>query len=208
LELESKTLNSSVLFITILMISRSEKEKFLNQKSVVIWMTGLSGSGKTTLAEDLEEVLFRRGYLVQILDGDNIRSGVNRNLGFSEQDREENIRRVAEISRLFLDCGIICINCFISPTQKIRQKAKEIIGSENFIEVFLNASIDICEKRDVKGLYIDARAGKIKNFTGIDSPYEIPANPDIEINTEVLSVEESVEKCMSLILHRLKVEEK
>jgi adenylylsulfate kinase len=190
------------------MISRSEKEKFLNQKAVVIWMTGLSGSGKTTLAENLEKVLFRRGYLVQILDGDNIRSGVNRNLGFSEQDREENIRRVAEISRLFLDCGIICINCFISPTQKIRQLAKDIIGGENFIEVFLNASIDICEKRDVKGLYIDARAGKIRNFTGIDSPYEIPVNPDLEINTEVLSVEESVEKCMSLILQHVEVQEK
>jgi adenylylsulfate kinase len=188
------------------MINRTEKEKFLNQRAVVIWMTGLSGSGKTTLAENLEKVLFRRGYLVQILDGDNIRSGVNRNLGFSEQDREENIRRVAEISRLFLDCGIICINCFISPTQKIRQMAKDIIGSENFIEVFLNASIDICEKRDVKGLYKDARAGKIKNFTGIDSPYEIPVKPDIEINTGVLSVGESIEKCLNLILQRVKVE--
>jgi adenylylsulfate kinase len=186
------------------MISRSEKEKLLNQSAVVLWMTGLSGSGKTTLAENIEKVLFRMGYLVQILDGDNLRSGINKNLGFTEQDREENIRRVAEISRLFLDCGIICINCFISPTNKIRQMARDIIGCDNFIEIFLNASIDICEKRDAKGLYRDARAGKIKNFTGIDSPYEIPAHPDIEINSEKLSVTESVEKCMNIILQRVK----
>jgi adenylylsulfate kinase len=186
------------------MISRSEKEKLLNQSAVVIWMTGLSGSGKTTLAEYIEKVLHDMGYVVQVLDGDNLRSGINRNLGFTEQDREENIRRVAEISRLFLDCGIICINCFISPTGKIRQMAKDIIGREYFIEIFLNASLDTCEKRDIKGLYRDARAGKIKNFTGIDSPYEIPLHPDIEIDSEMLSVEESAEKCMYIILQRIK----
>jgi adenylylsulfate kinase len=186
------------------MISRSEKEKILNQSAIVIWMTGLSGSGKTTLAEYIEEVLYDMGYIVQVLDGDNLRSGINRNLGFTEEDREENIRRVAEISSLFLDCGIICINCFISPTVKIRQMARDIIGREYFIEIFLNASLDTCEKRDIKGLYRDARAGKIKNFTGIDSPYEIPLHPDIEINSEMLSVEESAGKCLNIILQRIK----
>jgi adenylylsulfate kinase len=185
------------------MISRREKEKQLNQKAVVIWMTGLSGSGKTTLAENIEKELFGMGYLVQILDGDNLRSGINRNLGFSEPDREENIRRAAEISKLFLDCGIICINCFISPTDKIRKMARDIIGTSDFVEVFLNASLDICEKRDIKGLYREARAGNIRNFTGIDSPYEIPVNADIEIDSERLSVAESVEICMKIILKRI-----
>jgi adenylylsulfate kinase len=185
------------------MIIRSEKEKLLDQKAVVIWMTGLSGSGKTTLAENIEKELFGMGYLVQVLDGDNLRSGINRNLGFSEEDREENIRRVAEISKLFLDCGIICINCFISPTGKIRHMARDIIGKDNFIEVFLNASLEICEKRDIKGLYREARAGNIKNFTGIDSPYEIPVNADIEIDSEKLSVKESVEICMKIILEKI-----
>jgi adenylylsulfate kinase len=186
------------------MISRSEKEKLLNQSAVVIWMTGLSGSGKTTLAEYIEKVLYDMGYIVQVLDGDNLRSGINKNLGYTEQDREENIRRVAEISRLFLDCGIICINCFISPTDKIRQMARDIIGREYFIEIYLNASLDTCEKRDIKGLYRDARAGKIKNFTGIDALYEIPLHPDIEIDSEILTVEESAEICLNMILQRIK----
>jgi adenylylsulfate kinase len=186
------------------MVSKSLKEKFLNQKAVVLWMTRLSGSGKTTLAENLESELFSMGYLAQILDGDNMRSGINKNLGFSAEDREENIRRIAEISRLFLNCGLICINSFISPTNKIREMAKDVIGRDSFIEIFLNAPIEICEKRDVKGLYKAARAGKIKNFTGIDSPYEIPMHPDIEINTGELSVEESVEKCMRIIIERIR----
>ena len=186
------------------MISRTEKEKLLKQKSVVIWLTGLSGSGKTTLAESIEIELFGKGYFAQILDGDNVRSGINRNLGFSEQDREENIRRIAEISVLFVNSGIICINCFISPTQKIRQMARDIIGNENFVEIFLNASLEVCEKRDVKGLYKMARDGRIKDFTGIESPYEIPVNPDLEINSGVLSIEEATEKCMSLIMERVK----
>ncbi len=186
------------------MINREEKEKLLNQKSVVIWMTGLSGSGKTTLAESIEKELFSKGYFVQLLDGDNVRSGVNKNLGFSEQDREENIRRIAEISVLFINSGVICLNCFISPTQKIRQMARDIIGSENFIEIFLNATLEICEKRDVKGFYKKAREGYISNFTGIESPYEIPVNPDLDINTETLSIEEATEKCMAVILQRVK----
>jgi adenylylsulfate kinase len=187
------------------MIRQSEKEKLLRQRAVVIWITGLSGSGKTTLAENIEKALFSKGFLSQILDGDHIRRGINLNLGYSEQDREENIRRIAEISKLFLNCGIICINSFISPTIKIRQIAKDIIGRENFIEIFVSTSIETCEKRDVKGLYKAARAGKIKNFSGIDSPYEIPLYPDVEINTEILTVSESVAKCMNLILHKVSI---
>lgn len=187
------------------MLARIEKEKMLHQKAVIVWLTGLSGSGKTTLAENIEKKLFEKGYLTQILDGDSIRLGVNNNLGYNDQDREENIRRIAEISKIFLNCGIICINSFISPTEKMRQLARAIIGSEHFIEIFLSASLEICEKRDPKGLYKQARNGNIKNFTGIDSLYEIPLNPDLEINTEALSIKEAVEKCLEVILCRISV---
>jgi len=168
-------------------------------------MTGLSGAGKTTLAKHLEENLFDLGYLTQVLDGDNIRSGINNNLSFSEADRYENIRRIAEISKLFLDCGIITINCFISPTEEIRNMAKNIIGPENFIEIFINASFDVCETRDVKGLYSKARRGEIKNFTGIDSPFEKPVKPDIEVRTDQLSIEESTLQLLNFILPRIKI---
>ena len=185
------------------MLTRSDKEKFLNQKACVIWMTGLSGAGKTTIAQHIERELNRRGHLTQILDGDNIRSGINCNLGFSPIDRIENIRRISEISKLFINCGVICINSFISPTRKIRHMAMEIIGKEDFIEVFLNAPLSVCEKRDVKGLYKKARAGEIKDFTGIDSPYEDPQEPQIEINTGEYTIEESVKKCMEYILTKV-----
>jgi len=185
------------------MLTRSDKEKFLNQKACVIWMTGLSGAGKTTIAQHIERELNRRGHLTQILDGDNIRSGINCNLGFSPDDRIENIRRISEISKLFINCGIICINSFISPTRKIRHMAMDIIGKEDFIEVFLNAPLSVCEKRDVKGLYKKARAGEIKDFTGIDSPYEDPQEPHIEIKTDEYTIEESVKKCMKYILTRV-----
>jgi adenylylsulfate kinase len=188
----------------IIMITRNQKERLLHQNGIVIWLTGLSGSGKTTIAHRIEESLFNKGCLTQILDGDNIRNGLNCDLGFSEQDREENIRRVAEVSKLFINSGIICINSFISPTHRMRQMARDIIGSENFIEIFLNASLEVCEKRDVKGMYKDAREGKIKNFTGIDSIYEIPVYPDIELNTEVLPISETVEKCLEIISPRIK----
>lgn len=187
------------------LLQRPDKEKLLNQRSRVIWMTGLSGAGKTTLAKHLEENLFDLGYLTQVLDGDNIRSGINNNLSFSEADRYENIRRIAEISKLFLDCGIITINCFISPTEEIRNMAKNIIGPENFIEIFINASFDICETRDVKGLYSKARRGEIKNFTGIDSPFEKPVKPDIEVRTDQLSIEESTFQLLNFILPRIKI---
>jgi adenylylsulfate kinase len=179
---------------------RPEKEELLNQRSRVIWFTGLSGAGKTTIAQHVEQELNKLGFLTQILDGDNIRSGINNNLGFSVEDREENIRRIAEVSKLFLNCGIICINSFISPTEDIRKIATDIIDRENFIEVFVNAPLAVCEQRDVKGLYKKARKGEIKNFTGIDSPFDFPKNPDIELKTDQLSIEESTQKCLEYIL--------
>jgi adenylylsulfate kinase len=181
-------------------LNRQDKEKLLNQKAKVIWMTGLSGAGKTTIGAGIEKELNVRGYLTQVLDGDNIRTGISNNLGFSEEDRFENIRRIAEVSKLFLNCGIICINSFISPTKKIRSMAKEIIGENDFIEVYVNTPLEVCEQRDVKGLYQKAREGKIKNFTGIDAPFEAPEKPDIEIKTDKLTIEESVQKCLEVIL--------
>ena len=181
-------------------LSKSEKEKLLKQRGKVVWLTGLSGAGKTTIANHLELELYKRGFVTQILDGDIIRSGINNNLGFSVDAREENIRRVAEVSKLFVNCGIICFNSFISPTREIREKAKNIIGEENFIEVYVNTSLAVCEERDVKGLYKKARAGQIKNFTGIDSPYEKPENPDLILNSDNMTIEESVEKCLEYLL--------
>jgi adenylylsulfate kinase len=184
-------------------LSREEKEKLLNQKDMVIWMTGLSGSGKSTIAIGLEKKLFERGILTQVLDGDNVRTGINNNLGFSEEDRIENIRRIAEVSKLFLNCGIVCINCFVSPTIEIRANAKKIIGND-FVEVFINTPIEECEKRDVKGLYKKARAGEIKDFTGINAPFEAPSNPDVEIRTIGKSIDESVDELLNHILQKIK----
>ena len=185
-------------------IGRDAKESLLGQFSKVIWLTGLSGSGKTTLAIALEKELYKMGMLTQILDGDNIRSGINNNLKFSLADRNENIRRIAEVTKLFLNCGVIPINCFISPTVEIRNLAKSIIGRNNIIEIHVKAPLAVCEKRDVKGLYKKARAGEIKNFTGIDSPYENPLHPDIVVETDKLSVEESIEQMLAAILPLLK----
>jgi len=184
-------------------INREAKEKKLQQRAKVIWFTGLSGAGKTTLAKHLEEELFARNFLVQILDGDNIRTGINNNLSFSEEDREENIRRIAEVSKLFMNCGVVTINSFISPTEKMRQVALDIIGRENFIEVYVNAPLEICEKRDVKGLYARARRGEIKDFTGISSPFEYPEGLDLEIRTDLLTIEESVKKLLNFVLPKI-----
>lgn len=181
-------------------MGRSEKEILLQQHAYVIWMTGLSGAGKTTIAQGLEIELSKRGYLTQILDGDNIRSGINNNLGFSNDDRRENIRRIAEVSKLFIDCGIICINSFISPSNEIRKIAYDIIGRKNVIEVYVNAPLKVCENRDVKGLYKKAREGKIKDFTGIDSPFDAPENPEIELFTDSMGIDECVLKSMDYIL--------
>jgi adenylylsulfate kinase len=181
-------------------LNRPDKEKLLQQHSRVIWFTGLSGAGKTTIGRHVEMELNKRGYLTQVLDGDNIRTGINNNLSFSEEDRYENIRRIAEVSKLFMNCGIICINSFISPTHEIRHMAMDIIGKENFIEVYINAPLEVCERRDVKGLYKKARRGEIKNFTGIDAPFEAPLTPDIELKTDELTIEQSTQKALDFIL--------
>ncbi len=186
-------------------LKRSDKETMLNQKGKVVWLSGLSGSGKTTIAKGVEKELHQRGFICQVLDGDNIRSGINNNLGFSLDDRLENIRRIAEVSKLFINCGIITINSFISPTEKIRNIAKEIIGEDNFIAVYVNAPVSVCEERDVKGLYKKARAGEIKDFTGVNTAFEPVVNPDVEVFTDKMCVEDSVQKIIDFILPRIKM---
>lgn len=186
------------------LINRQEKELLLNQKSKVIWMTGLSGSGKTTIAKALEKKLHLNNIISQLLDGDNIRVGISNNLSFSSEDRLENIRRISEISKLFLNCGIVTLNCFISPTNEIRQIAKNIIGENDFIEIYINASLKICEDRDVKGLYKKARNGEIKNFTGVSATFEEPKQPNLVIDTTLMSIEESVKKIYDYILPLIK----
>ena len=185
------------------MLSKEDKEELLNQKSVMIWFTGLSGSGKSTIAIALERELHKRGLLCRILDGDNIRSGINNNLGFSETDRVENIRRIAEIGKLFADTGIITIAAFISPNEDIREMAADIIGRDQFMEVYISTPLSECEKRDVKGLYAKARKGEIQNFTGVSAPFEAPLNPSLVLDTSVLSLEESVNKLLELVLPRV-----
>ena len=182
------------------MLTRADKEALLGQRGIMIWMTGLSGSGKSTLAIALERELQRRGILCRILDGDNIRSGINNNLGFSAEDRVENIRRIAEVGRLFVDTGIITIAAFISPNNQLREMAAEIIGKDDFVEVFVSTPLEECEKRDVKGLYAKARRGEIKNFTGISAPFEAPEHPDITLDTSKLPVEESVKILLDYVL--------
>lgn len=184
-------------------INKNQKEKLLNQKAKALWFTGLSGSGKTTLGASVEKELFYQGFLTQILDGDNIRSGINKNLKFTEEDRVENIRRIAEVTKLFLNCGVIAINCFISPTKESRDMAKSIIGKENLIEVYVSTPIEVCEQRDIKGLYAKARSGELKNFTGISSPFEIPKNPDIIVNTDELSLAESTKKILDYLMKEI-----
>ena len=174
------------------MLQRKDREALLKQKGIMIWFTGLSGSGKSTLAIALEGELYKQGILCRILDGDNIRSGINTNLGFSEADRTENIRRIAEVSKLFVDCGIVTIAAFISPTHAIRRMASEIIGEDDFLEVYVSTPIEECERRDVKGLYAKARRGEIKEFTGISSPFEAPEHPFISIDTSRQSLADSV----------------
>lgn len=186
------------------LINRNEKELLLNQKSKVIWMTGLSGSGKTTIAKALEKKLHLNNIISQLHDGDNIRVGISNNLSFSSEDRLENIRRISEISKLFLNCGIVTLNCFISPTNEIRQIAKDIIGENDFIEIYINTSLKICEDRDVKGLYRKARNGEIKNFTGVSALFEEPKQPNLVIDTTLLSIEESVKKIYDYILPLIK----
>ena len=182
------------------MMSRDDKEQLLKQRGMMLWFTGLSGSGKSTVAIALERELHSRGLLCRILDGDNIRSGINNNLGFSAEDRVENIRRIAEVGRLFVDTGIITIAAIISPNNQLREMAAEIIGKDDFVEVFVSTPLEECEKRDVKGLYAKARCGEIKNFTGISAPFEAPEHPDITLDTSKLPVEESVKILLDYVL--------
>src|SRR6056297_545495 len=182
---------------------RKVKEEILRQSARVIWFTGLSGSGKTTLAASLEKELFFRRFFCQVLDGDNIRTGINNNLGFTDEERVENIRRIAEVSKLFVDCGIITICSFISPTNEIRRMARNIIGPNDFIEDYLSTPIEICEQRDTKGLYKRARTGEIPEFTGVSAPFDKPENPDIEIDTNGRSVRECVDEIFEGIIERI-----
>ena len=187
------------------MLGREDKEALLKQRSVMVWFTGLSGSGKSTIAIALERELHKRGLLCRILDGDNIRSGINNNLGFSAEDRVENIRRIAEVSKLFIDTGVITIAAFISPNNELREMASTIIGKDNFLEIYVNTPIEECERRDVKGVYAKARKGEIKDFTGVSAPFEAPEHPALSLDTSVLSLEESVNKLLELIVPKVKV---
>jgi len=186
------------------LLNRKDKEELLNQRGIVIWLTGLSGSGKTTIANHLERRLNSEGIITKLLDGDNIRTGVGNNLGFSTEDRAENIRRIAEVAKLFMNTGIVTICSFISPTKEIRAKARAIIGTADFHEVYINTPLEICEKRDVKGLYQKARAGEITNFTGIGAPYENPDNDYIEIVTNNKTIDDTVTSLYQQIIKKIK----
>jgi adenylylsulfate kinase len=185
-------------------LQRKEKEHLLKQKSLAVWMVGLSGSGKSTLAKEIERRLFEDGHLTQLLDGDNLRTGINNNLGFTAEERIENIRRSAEATKLFVNCGVITICSFISPTAEIRNLAKSIIGEEDYFEVFVNCPLEECEKRDVKGLYQKARKGEIKNFTGIDAPFEPPLHPAVEVSTHLNDLKSCLEEILEAIYKRIR----
>jgi len=180
-------------------VSKSQRQELLKQRARLIWFTGLSGSGKSTLAVQLEAQLCARGFKTYLLDGDNIRTGLNKDLSFTDEARVENIRRIGEVAKLMLDAGIVVLSAFISPFKNDRDQVKKIVGAKNYIEIFVDTPIEICEQRDVKGLYKKARAGEVKNFTGIDSPYERPENPDITIPTHQMSVDESLDLLLKLI---------
>lgn len=194
-----KTENKHIYPVFDQIVSREEKEKKLHQKAKVIWFTGLSGSGKTTLASALERNLFERGFLTQILDGDNIRTGINNNLGFSPEDRMENIRRIAEIAKLLINSGVICLCAFVSPTRDVRNVVRTIVGEEDFLEVYVSTPIKVCETRDIKGLYKKARAGEIKEFTGVSAPFEVPQKAVLSIDTS----NKTVDECVNVLLNRL-----
>ena len=180
-------------------VTRQRRNKLNNHRSIVLWFTGLSGSGKSTLAHAVEEKLFQKGCRTFVLDGDNVRHGLNSNLDFSESDRTENIRRISEVSKLMLESGLIVMTAFISPFNKDRNEAKRLISNDDFIEIYCKASLETCEARDVKGLYKKARAGKIKNYTGIDSPYEVPENPDLIIDTDNETLDNAVFKILNFL---------
>ena len=187
-------------------LDRATKEERLNQHSKVLWFTGLSGAGKSTLAAALEKELFQRGFIIEVLDGDNIRTGICAGLGFSEDDRTENIRRVAETAKLFLHAGVITLCSFVSPTHELRELAKKIIGEKDFLEVYVNASFEECSRRDVKGLYKKALSGEIKNFTGLDAPFEAPSVPFLELPTAELNLEQCLDKMLEVVLPLIEYE--
>lgn len=181
------------------MMTRADKEQLLGQRGVMVWFTGLSGSGKSTIALGVERELHRRGILCRILDGDNIRAGINSNLGFSPDDRRENIRRIAEVGKLFVDTGIVTLAAFVSPKNEYRDMAREIIGDDDFKEIYVSTPLEVCESRDVKGLYARARRGEVKDFTGISAPFEPPISPALTLDTAQLPLEESVNAVVALI---------
>ena len=186
------------------LLKTEDKEKLLGQHSLVVWMVGLSGSGKSTLARALENTLYAKGFLTQILDGDNLRGGINSNLGFGETDRTENIRRAAEVARLFAGCGVIVICSFISPTNMLRAMAREIIGEEKYFEVYVNSPMEVCEERDVKGLYARARRGEIPDFTGISAPFEEPAGAALELRTDLNSLEACSQTLAEAVMKKIR----
>jgi len=187
------------------MQSRVEKEQKLGQRGITVWFTGLSGSGKSTIAIALEQRLSQMGILCRILDGDNVRTGINRGLGFSEEDRRENIRRIAEVCKLFTHTGIVTLAAFVSPTQELRTMAEEIIGAEDFAEIHVSTPLEECEHRDIKGLYAKARRGEIGDFTGISSPFEEPQHPALRIDTTNKRVDECVDEVLNIIEKRIKL---
>jgi adenylylsulfate kinase len=187
------------------LLPRESKEELLRQQGKVLWLTGLSGSGKSTIAKGLEEALHAEGFFSVVLDGDNVRTGINNNLSFSEDDRRENIRRIAEVAKLFVSNGIVTICSFVSPTEELRTLAKTVVGKNDFLEIFINTPIEECEKRDVKGLYAKARKGEIKDFTGINAPFENPAHPDLEIQTSNKSADESVKELLEFVLPQIRI---
>lgn len=184
-------------------VTKEQRNQLNQHRSFLIWLTGLSGSGKSTIANLLEQKLYEQSIHTYTLDGDNIRLGINKNLGFSIEDRTENIRRIGEVGKLFVDAGIVTIAAFVSPIKKDRENLRKLLGKDNFVEIHLSTPIEACEERDVKGLYAKARAGEIKDFTGISSPYEVSDNPDLTIDTSVTNLEDSVESILSLIKDRL-----
>ena len=184
-------------------MTRQDKEALLKQRGMMVWFTGLSGSGKSTIALAVERELHRRGILCRILDGDNIRCGINAGLGFSAEDRKENIRRIAEVGKLFVETGIVTLAAFVSPTNEYRQMARDIIGSEDFIEIYVSTPLEVCERRDVKGLYARARRGEVKDFTGISAPFEIPEHPAMSVDTSRQPLEESVKQIINMIANKL-----
>ena len=181
-------------------VTAEDRETLLNQKGCVIWFTGLSGSGKSTLANAVEQVLHQQQHHTYVLDGDNVRHGLNKNLGFSPEDREENIRRIGEVAKLFADAGTIVMTAFISPYRGDRDQARALIAEDRFVEVFVDCPLDVCEERDTKGLYKKARAGEIKEFTGISAPYESPLNPEVTVNTSALSIEECAQAVVEALV--------